>query len=100
MIYNAGYVFENIYYSVLTAYDPKYANLGLGRVIYLEIFKENFLRPRWNVLDSGTGRYSWKFEWTSDFNILYQLQIEKPHNNFMKKMIRKIIKIKKILFSK
>ena len=97
IIFNAGYVLNNVFYSVLTAFDPKYASLGVGRVMYLEIFKENFTQPKWKILDAGTGRYHWKFEWTSNFNLLYQLHIVKPQKSLVKKMIKKLSAIKKAI---
>ena len=95
IIYNAGFVLNNIFYSVITAFEPEYANFGLGRVIYLEMFKENYLNPRWQILDAGTGRYPWKFEWTSNFNLLYQLHCVKPQKSIVKKIIKKLGAIKK-----
>ena len=93
IIYNSGYVYKKVFFSVLTAFDPQYVNFGVGRVMYYEIFKENFSNPIWKTLDSGTGRYQWKFEWTSEFNLLYQLIIEKKKlslKNILNKMKQNI----------
>lgn len=97
IIFNAGHVLNNVFHSVLTAFDPEYANFGIGRVMYLEIFKENYLNPRWQILDAGTGRYPWKFEWTSNFNLLYQLHYVKPQKSIVKKIIKKLGVIKKAI---
>jgi hypothetical protein len=97
IIYNAGYLLNNTFYSVLTAFDPKFSNLGVGRVMYLEIFRENYLNPKWKILDAGTGRYPWKFEWTSDFNLLYQLHYIKPGKNITQRILRKMSALKKAI---
>lgn len=70
--YYTGYVWNEIFHSVTTAYNPKYANLAVGKIFNYMIFEENFNHPRWQVFDMGTGRYSWKFEMTDSFNLLYQ----------------------------
>lgn len=96
LIYNFGYIFQNVFHSINTAFDPLYEKLGLGKVMYYEIFKENFINQNWKVLDSGTGRYQWKFEWTSKFNFLYQLYYVKPESKKLLKLI-KLRRIKKAI---
>jgi hypothetical protein len=85
IIYNWGFLKDSVFYSVNTAYDPKYENLSVGRVMYYEMFKYAFETKKFNRLDCGTGRYPWKFEWTNDFNLLYQLNIDKPRSKYLKK---------------
>lgn len=70
--YYTGYVKDDIFHSVTTAYNPKYANLAVGKIFNYMIFEENFRTSRWHIFDMGTGRYSWKFEMTDTFNLLYQ----------------------------
>ncbi|MDD3632730.1 MAG: GNAT family N-acetyltransferase [Candidatus Cloacimonadaceae bacterium] len=79
IIYNCGYLYKNIFYSLNTGFEPEYAGYGAGKIIYYEILKENLLHPLWNVLDAGTGRYPWKFEWATGFNLLYRLYIINPN---------------------
>lgn len=98
IIYNSGFIFRYMFYSLNTAFDPTYERLGVGKIIYYEIFKENFINPRWSLFDAGTGRYPWKFEWTSDFNLLYQLHYIKPESRHLK-LLRKLRKIKQALKS-
>ncbi len=93
IIYNCGFVYNNIYYSINTGYEPEYSNLGVGKIIYYEIFKENLSNPLWEILDAGTGRYSWKFEWANGFNLLYQFYMIN-HNSKKLKIWRKLQKIK------
>lgn len=70
--YYTGYVFKDIFHSVTTAYHPKYANLAVGKIFNYMIFEENYRNSRWSIFDMGTGRYSWKFEMTDSFNLLYR----------------------------
>lgn len=86
IIFNSGYVINNVFYSTTTAFNPQYMNFGAGKVMYYEILNDAFINPLWNILDAGCGRYPWKFEWTSDFNFLYKLHFIKPEN---KKLIFK-----------
>ena len=94
IIYNWGFLKDSVFYSVNTAYDPKYENLSVGRVMYYEIFNYAFKTKKITCLDSGTGRYPWKFEWTNDFNLLYQLNIDKPRSKYLKKyyMLKTLLK--------
>lgn len=96
IIYNSGSIFRNIFYSINTAFDPAYEKLGVGKIMYYEIFRENFSNPIWSLFDTGTGRYPWKFEWTSDFNLLYQLHYIKPESRHLK-LLKKLRKIKQAL---
>lgn len=93
IIYNWGYIKDAIYYSVNTAYDPIYENLAVGRAMYYEMFQYAFKTKKFKKLDAGTGRYPWKFEWTSDFNLLYQLNVNKPRS----KKLRIFYRLKAIL---
>ena len=78
--YYTGYVYRDTFHSVTTAYNPKYANLAVGKIFNYMIFEENFKNPKWQIFDMGTGRYSWKFEMTNQFNLLYQYKIEEYRN--------------------
>jgi len=73
-----GYVFNNIFHSGITAYSPKYQRLSVGKIFNYMIFEHNIAEPRWKIFDMGTGRYSWKFEMTDSFNLLYQVNIFQP----------------------
>lgn len=73
--YYTGYVFNNKFHSVTTAYHPKYASLAVGKIFNYMIFEENFKNPQWEIFDMGTGRYAWKFEMTDTFTLLYKLNI-------------------------
>ena len=94
MIYNWGFIKDLVFYSVNTAYDPIFHDFRVGKVMYYEIFKYAFETKKFNRLDCGTGRYPWKFEWTNDFNLLYQLNIDKPRSKYLKKyyMLKTLLK--------
>lgn len=85
IIYNWGFLKDSVFYSVNTAYDPMFENFSVGKVMYYEIFNYAYKTKRFVCFDSGTGRYPWKFEWTNDFNLLYQLNINKPRSKYLKK---------------
>ncbi|MCF8275069.1 MAG: GNAT family N-acetyltransferase, partial [Flavobacteriaceae bacterium] len=82
--YRTGIIFNNRYYSFNTAYQPEYKDYRVGKILILEILRENFINPLWDAFDAGCGRYPWKFEWTSDFNLLYQLRYIKPESSKLK----------------
>lgn len=94
IIYNWGYVKNSVFYSVNTAYNPLYADYRVGRVMYYELFNYSYNTKQFIRLDCGTGRYPWKFEWTDDFNLLYQLILDKPRSGYLKKrhFIKKLVK--------
>ncbi|HPK04473.1 MAG TPA: GNAT family N-acetyltransferase [Bacteroidales bacterium] len=96
LIYNWGFIKDNIYYSVNTAFDPSYSEFALGRVMYYEMLKLAKEENLFSIMDTGTGRYPWKLEWTSDFNILYQLQIKKPRSFIHKS----ILNLKSLFFNR
>jgi hypothetical protein len=87
--YYTGYVYNNVFHSYNTAYNPKYHHLAVGKIFYYLIFEKNYKDKLWDIFDMGTGRYLWKFEWTDTFNLLYQL-------NMIQNNRRKIKALKKI----
>lgn len=94
IIYNCGFLYNNTYYFLNTGFEPGYSYYGPGKIMYFEIFKENLKHPRWEILDAGTGRYQWKFEWATGFNLLYSLYF--INQNCVKlKRWRKLQRIKK-----
>ncbi len=92
--YYTGYVYNNVFYSYNTAYNPVYQKLAVGKIFNYLIFENNQREKRWDVFDMGTGRYPWKFEWTDTFNLLYQLQLSKPLTN---KKIRFLCKCEELM---
>tara|TARA_Y100001958_G_C21247945_1_gene579982 strand:- start:3342 stop:4409 length:1068 start_codon:yes stop_codon:yes gene_type:complete len=93
IIYNWGFIKDSVFYSVNTAFDPIFKNFRVGKVMYYEMINHAFKTKKFIRLDCGTGRYPWKFEWTNDFNLLYQLNIDKPRSKFLKKyyMLKKLL---------
>ncbi len=73
-----GYVYNDVFHSGITAYSPKYQRLSVGKIFNYMIFEHNHAEPSWKIFDMGTGRYSWKFEMTDSFNLLYQVNIFQP----------------------
>ncbi len=73
-----GYVYNNVFHSGITAYNPKYQRYSVGKIFNYMIFEHNNSAPLWKIFDMGTGRYSWKFEMTDSFNLLYQVNIFQP----------------------
>ncbi len=74
--YCLGFSFQGYLYYWNTGYDPKYYRYSAGRVLIYEMTKYCFSYNNiFRVFDFGAGRYSWKFEWTSNFNLLYQLDV-------------------------
>lgn len=96
IMFNSGFIYKNVFHSIVTALNPAYEKFGVGKIMYYELFLENSKNPLWSELDAGTGRYQWKFEWATGFNLLYQLQYTNPSS---KKLIRwkKLQNLKKVL---
>lgn len=78
--YYTGYVYNNVFHSFNTAYNPIYQKLAVGKIFNYLIFENNQIEKRWDVFDMGTGRYAWKFEWTDTFNLLYQYKVFQPND--------------------
>ena len=94
LIYNCGFLHEDVFYSINTAYDPEYASFGAGKVIYYEMFKDAIYSKLWKRLDAGTGGYQWKFEWATGFNLLYSFHKINPNSRKLRHW-RKIQGIKR-----
>lgn len=75
IIYDTCYLYKNILHSWNTAYDPKYTKYNVGRIMNYEIMQYIFENAIADKFDFGAGRYSWKFEWTNEFNLVYQLDL-------------------------
>lgn len=80
----SGYIYKNVFHSGITAYNPKYQKLSVGKIFNYLIFEQNMKEPLWKLFDMGTGRYAWKFEMTNTFNLLYQFRVFKPRNGRIK----------------
>jgi hypothetical protein len=92
MVYNTGFIYNNVFYSLNTAFLPEYIKYGVGKVLYYSIFKSNFENRKWDVFDTLTGRYAWKFEWTNRFNLLYRLN----HINKKSKRLKLLTRLKSL----
>lgn len=95
--YYTGYVWKETFHSVTTAYNPKYANLAVGKIFNYMIFENNYITPLWKIFDMGTGRYSWKFEMTDSFNLLYQYK-KYCFRNRKQKMLFKLVSLIEALY--
>jgi len=81
--YYSGYVYNSVFHSVVTAYNPRYQRLAVGKIFNYMIFENNMKERRWKIFDMGTGRYAWKFEMTNTFNLLYQYHVFQPNSKKM-----------------
>lgn len=95
IIYNFGFIFNGIFHSVNTGFDPDYGKYAVGKVMYYEIIKENLLNHRWDILDAGSGRYQWKFEWTARFFLMYHYRFINPGSRKIN-LVNKIFSIVKL----
>ena len=94
LIYKTCYLYKRVLYSWNTAYNPKYENYQLGRIIILKIAKYVFENNIADIFDFGAGRYSWKFEWTDDFIFDYKLDMWNE-KTLKGKLLKKMYDIKK-----
>ncbi|WP_066389201.1 GNAT family N-acetyltransferase [Neobacillus mesonae] len=75
IIYDTCYLYKGVLHSWNTAYDPNYFKYSVGKVINYEMMLYIFEHQISNTFDFGAGRYPWKFEWTDDFMLVYQLDL-------------------------
>lgn len=94
LIYKTCYLYKRVLYSWNTAYNPKYENYQLGRIIILKIAKYVFENNIADIFDFGAGRYPWKFQWTDDFIFDYQLDMWNE-KTLKGKLLKKMYDIKK-----
>ena len=92
LIYDTCYLFRGILYCWNTAYDPRYEKYDLSKVLNYEIFKYIYENPQLEVngYEYGAGRYSWKFRWADDFNLLYKLNVWNLDN---RKVLKALVNI-------
>jgi len=76
--YRMGFLHNNTLFSFNTAYSPDYADSRVGTVLMYEIIESNMRTNLWLRFDWGCGRYQWKFEWATGFNLLYKLYLVNP----------------------
>ncbi|MDP4176852.1 MAG: GNAT family N-acetyltransferase [Bacillota bacterium] len=99
LMYDTCYLYKKVLHSWNMAYDPKFENYNLGKVINLEIVMYNYENNLFDIFDFGTGRYPWKFEWTDDFVIDYNLDVWNE-NTKMGKIFNKVFNITKRVLNK
>lgn len=96
IIYETCYLYKRILHMWNTAYDPYYERYNLGKIINLEIAEYLFQNKMADIFDFGAGRYFWKFEWTDDFMLDYELDMWN-RKTIKGKLLNLIYKIKNIL---
>lgn len=95
--YNTFYIYKRVLHSWNIAYNPKYHDYRVGKILKYELIKYLFESKIVDTLDFGAGRYAWKFEWTDDFVFNYELEV---YNNTSKaKNIKRIYKVKHMIKS-
>lgn len=93
LIYETCYLYKRVLHGWYMAYNPKYEDYHLGKILNLEIQKYIFEKKIADVFDFGAGRYPWKFQWTDDFIFDYKLDIWNE-KNLKGKVLKKIHNIK------
>ncbi|CCO48253.1 hypothetical protein VIBNISOn1_480052 [Vibrio nigripulchritudo SOn1] len=73
-------------------YDLQYSQYSLGRIGIYKMIEYFFENPELEILDFGSGRYPWKFQWTSDISSIYILEYYSKNS----KKIQLIERIKKL----
>lgn len=96
IIYDTCYIKNNRIISWNMAHNFTYNNYNPGRVINYEIIEWIFKQDNFKdyIFDFGCGGYSWKFQWTEDFTLVYKLEYD-IQKNFKSKIINKSKLIKK-----
>lgn len=73
--YNMAFLHKNRLLSWNSAYDPEFEEYRLAKIRYYEIFCYLMNEPMAAIFDFGAGRYPWKFEWTHEFTMVYELNV-------------------------
>ncbi len=58
--------------------NPDFMNYRVGKIINFEIIQYLFENSEEMIFDFGSGRYPWKFEWTQNYKIVYELRYDNP----------------------
>jgi len=95
LIYDTCYLYKRVLHSWNMAYNTKYEKYHLGKVINLEMQEYIFENNIADIFDFGAGRYHWKFEWTDDFILDYQLDMWNE-KTLKSKLLKKMHTIKDI----
>jgi len=75
-------------------YDLQYSKYSIGRISIYKMIEYFFENPALKSLDFGSGRYPWKFQWTSDMLSIYKLEFY-IRNSKKIQLIERIKKLKK-----
>ncbi|SHK16444.1 Acetyltransferase (GNAT) domain-containing protein [Clostridium cavendishii DSM 21758] len=75
--YYSCYFYKKYIHFWNTAYDYKYEKYSPSKVNNYKVFEYIFNQEKFKdyIFDFGSGRYAWKFKWTNDFDIIYQLTL-------------------------
>lgn len=92
--YNYNFVFKKCLYSWNIAYNPKFKNYRATSVLYYEILNYLYEKKEFTEFDFGAGRYPWKYRWTKDFHLLYELDLWKPRTTAVNLLSKYMIKRK------
>ncbi|MFO7843628.1 MAG: GNAT family N-acetyltransferase [Bacteroidales bacterium] len=72
--YKTCYLHNRVLFSWNSAYNPRYAEYSIGKILYYDILEYVFSSNIADVFDLGAGRYPWKFEWTGTFSTTYKFK--------------------------
>ncbi|QZY55333.1 GNAT family N-acetyltransferase [Crassaminicella profunda] len=92
--YDTCYLYKGVLHSWNIAYNPEFEKYRIGKILNYEIVKYVFKTKIADVFDFGAGRYPWKFEWTNDFVLDYQLDMWNEETEKGKKL-KRLFELKK-----
>lgn len=87
--YCTCFLYKGVLHTWNIGYDPDYGKYRIGSVLFLEILQYLFATRLVEKLDFGAGRYSWKFEWTDDFDLVYRYEVwneDKPSTALLRRL--------------
>lgn len=73
--YQTAYFYRGTLLFWNMGYDLNYSKYSIGRICIYKMIEYFFEHPDLQVLDFGSGRYPWKFQWTRDMVSLYKLEL-------------------------
>lgn len=94
--YSTGYISNRTFYDWNIGHNPKFLKYNLTKVRMYEIIEYLTRNNLVDYFDWGAGRYPWKFEWTNESNILYQLNMWNSSGK-NSKIMKQLVKIKQTL---
>ncbi|MBI6080519.1 GNAT family N-acetyltransferase [Clostridium perfringens] len=96
--YSTGYKYNGRVHFWNVGVNHKYDRYSVGRILKMELIEWIFENKYTKLIDFGCGGYHWKFEWTDEFIMDYNLSLWSNNKNVPKiKRMFKILEVRRIV---